>query len=236
MFKCLVFQNAKSFKFHDIVCDNYEVSIEFNYQECIKKISDSIVDVFIVDISNGTNDCGLLLNIIKCCKKNETSVICCIDQLNNNDFIITNDLYQAADCFIKSYNVDLIIKTLINLDLGKKDTVKNDDIDVVNQLLYQLGISNSVNGFYYLQAAIKMCLKNKKLLKGFNYGLYQNIAFDFNTTPSAVEKAIRKSIENAFNLSNASSFIYCFFKDIINNDKAKATNRQFILMCVQHLK
>ena len=235
MFNCLIFQDAKIFKFYNIICDNYEINTECSYHECIKKITNSGVDVFIIDITSIIIDRDFLLNIIKCCKKKEIIVVCCVDQLNN-DLIIINDLYQAADCFIKSNNLDLIIKTLINLDLSKKDIVKDEKIDEVHQLLYQLGISNSVNGFYYLQSAIIMCLKNKSLLKGFNCGLYQNIAFDFNTTPSAVEKAIRKSIENAFNYSNATSFIYCFFKDIINNDKAKATNRQFILMCVQYLK
>ena len=105
----------------------------------------------------------------------------------------------------------------------------------ITELLHTLGIPNSVQGFSYIQEAIANCYYHEDYKKGVTKYLYPLLALQHRTTAGAVEKSIRHAIELAFSHCDQTS-LYDFFKGTIRMDKAKATNSQFISMCVDYLK
>lgn len=65
-------------------------------------------------------------------------------------------------------------------------------------LLKKVGISPALLGYKYAKEAVKMVLEDDTVLDYVTKLLYPDIAKKFNSTASRVERAIRHSIERAF--------------------------------------
>lgn len=117
-------------------------------------------------------------------------------------------------------------------DKSKDD--KNLDSEIT-ELLHEIGVPAHIKGYMYLREAITMVYNNVEILGGITKILYPTIAKKFKTTSSRVERAIRHSIEVAWNRGNVDA-ISSIFAYTISYNKSKPTNSEFIAMIADKLR
>lgn len=115
-----------------------------------------------------------------------------------------------------------------------------------NDFDYAVKVSKSINDIVFLPLGMNIEHKGTKYLnhiiaiqlidseKDMKY-CYSYAAELFRTTPSAVEKAIRYSIEKAWEIGRP--FLqYYLFGNTIDPSKGKPTNKEFVSIALRHIK
>lgn len=154
-----------------------------------------------------------------------------------NQSIMQNALDLGAELFlIKPFSLNDLAsrikmiagtKTFVNGEYPKVDA-KDTEIEVTN-MLHEIGIPAHIKGYQYLRSAILYCVESPEILESITKGLYPMVAKLYQTTPSRVERAIRHSIEVAWDRGNV-DVLTRYFGYTINNNKGKPTNSEFIAM------
>lgn len=128
-------------------------------------------------------------------------------------------------------------RPLIDLKNVKNNFVRNNgniEAEITN-IIHEIGVPAHIKGYLYLREAIKMVIDNVELLSAVTKELYPNIAKEFNTTPSRVERAIRHAIEVAWSRGKVDT-INQLFGYTVHNTKGKPTNSEFIAMVSDKLR
>ena len=86
-----------------------------------------------------------------------------------------------------------------------------------------------------MRSAIMMVVENMELLNYITKQLYPEIAKQYSTTSSRVERAIRHSIEVAWNRGRPETMNE-IFGYTIDNGKGKPTNSEFIAMVADRVR
>lgn len=99
---------------------------------------------------------------------------------------------------------------------------------VVGRHLKNCGVSPANLGYKYILRAIELSIEDETILDHVTKRLYPEIARTYSTTASRVERAIRHSIETAFDIPEACEVIYKYFGNTVSSDCAKTTNSAFL--------
>lgn len=105
----------------------------------------------------------------------------------------------------------------------------------ISGLIREIGIPAHIKGYAYVRDAITLVLGNSDLLSAVTKELYPTVAKKHNTTSSRVERAIRHSIEVAWQRGNT-TMINSIFGATINSSKGKPTNSEFIAIISEKLR
>lgn len=97
----------------------------------------------------------------------------------------------------------------------------------ISELLINLGILPNIKGYRYTIEAVKILINDPNAIGAVTKVLYPKVGEIFNTTPAKTERAIRHSIEIAFNRGNAELLNKLF---VVPNTtgKSKPTNSEFL--------
>lgn len=106
---------------------------------------------------------------------------------------------------------------------------------LISEKLCDIGIPAHVMGYQYLKSAITRVVEDMTLINGITKTLYPDIAIEFRTTPSRVERAIRHAIEIAWSRGNAET-LNSIFGYTIDAMRGKPTNSEFIAMLAERLR
>jgi two-component system response regulator (stage 0 sporulation protein A) len=121
---------------------------------------------------------------------------------------------------------------VVALTKGKEEI----DLDIeITEILHEIGVPAHIKGYLYLREAISMVYNNIEILGSITKVLYPVVAKKFKTTSSRVERAIRHSIEVAWNRGNVDT-ISQIFSYTISYNKSKPTNSEFIAMIADKLR
>lgn len=205
-----------------------ELHFVFDSLECIHKLKKNHYDALVVQMGF---DQRCVSEILKTASEENVSVFCIFEQMNNEMMELLFS-YQVKYYFLGPVSFQEICNKLCEMK-GQKEKFNLSKKSA--ELLHTLGIPNSVQGYSYILDSIISCYYQEEYLKGITKRLYPMLASEHKTTPCAVEKSIRHAIEMAFSRSDQ-TFLYDFFKGTIRSDKAKATNSQFISMCVEYIR
>ncbi len=99
----------------------------------------------------------------------------------------------------------------------------------VTDLLHEMGVPAHIKGYQYLREAILMSVGEPGILDSITKLLYPDIAKQYQTTPSRVERAIRHAIEVAWNRGRTET-LYSVFGYTVNTSKGRPTNSEFIAL------
>ena len=106
---------------------------------------------------------------------------------------------------------------------------------LVTQMIHEIGVPAHIKGYLYLRTAILMAVKNMDVLNAVTKQLYPDIATEYGTTDTRVERAIRHAIEVAWERGNI-DMIHDLFGYTIQADKGKPTNSEFIVTIADKLR
>ena len=104
----------------------------------------------------------------------------------------------------------------------------------ISTIFISIGIPASIKGYGFLREGVKMAVENPSIINNITKELYPKIAEKFNTTPSKVERAIRHSIEVAFNKGRIEA-INSIFGVRVDIGTEKPTNSEFIALLADKL-
>lgn len=163
--------------------------------------------------------------------------------------VMTQFVSNFVNNRLNQLNVDYIImkpvdaKQLYQLILGMSAEKENEereghnaDLDSeITNILHEVGVPAHIKGYLYLREAILMVYDNVEVLGSVTKVLYPEIAINFHTTSSRVERAIRHAIEIAWVRGNVDA-ISDIFSYTISYNKSKPTNSEFIAMIADRLR
>jgi two-component system, response regulator, stage 0 sporulation protein A len=154
------------------------------------------------------------------------------------DYVTRQALALGADAyFMKPFDLDVFIKRL-RLLMGetrdeqsqKSKKLSDEELDVrVSEMLHKLAVAPHLKGYRYLKQAIISVVNDKGMLDSITHRIYPAIADMFDTTPPRVERAIRCTIENAWDRCRVETMEQVFGYSLDMN-KDKPSNSEFIAM------
>ncbi len=219
-----------------------------NGRELLKHLENESCDILLLDIFMPELDGVEILNQINSNSKYHRPKKVVMFTGFSNENIMARASKAGADYFIvKPVNLDNLQKTLISLlneennKKGNSFNLKEDKNSVVNldkeitDLLHEIGVPAHIKGYMYLRESITMVYNDIDILSGITKVLYPTVAKKYNTTSSRVERAIRHSIEVAWNRGNVDA-ISQIFSYTISYNKSKPTNSEFIAMIADKLR
>ncbi len=104
----------------------------------------------------------------------------------------------------------------------------------ISNIFISIGIPPHIKGYGYLREGIKMAVEDPAIINNVTKQLYPQIAERFSTTASKVERAIRHSIEVAWNRQRIDAINAVFgVRVYIGSDKP--TNSEFIALVADKL-
>ena len=101
----------------------------------------------------------------------------------------------------------------------------------ISILLSRMGISASIKGYHFIRKAVMMAVENQDVLVGITKGLYPDIAKQYKTTASKVERAIRHAIESVWKRTGRRLFEVAGYLPT-----EKPTNGQFIAALSEYFR
>lgn len=209
-------------------------------EECIRQLKGKHIDVLVLDMLLPKKDGLYVLEEIRQNNLDVDYIICITGYLS--EMFLSEMNHYGADYIIKKpFEVTDLMRRIhfclhyqseyvFHNELYQDDRCQNQQVEkIITELLHELGVPANLKGYKYLRHAIKETYRDVDLLNRVTKTLYPNIAIEFQTTPSRVERGIRHAIEVAWNRGNI-SVIHKIFGYTISMEKSKPTNSEFIAM------
>lgn len=116
--------------------------------------------------------------------------------------VFSNELTKkfVDSCLLKPQSGEQICKVIRKIALSRKmKDYKEIDIEkITTDILHDCAFAANSKGYYYCRSAIIMLVNNTELQNNMVRVVYPEVAKKFNTTAGAVERAIRHSIQRAW--------------------------------------
>ena len=106
---------------------------------------------------------------------------------------------------------------------------------LVTNIIHEIGVPAHIKGYQYLREAIIIAVNDMDVINAITKVLYPEVAKNFGTTPSRVERAIRHAIEVAWDRGDLDT-LQKFFGYTVSNTKGKPTNSEFIALIADRLQ
>lgn len=97
----------------------------------------------------------------------------------------------------------------------------------VTEIIHEIGVPAHIKGYKYLRDAVIRVVNSPDLVEAITKELYPQVAKEFSTTPSRVERAIRHAIEVAWDRGDLDTLQY-WFGYTVSSTKGKPTNSEFV--------
>lgn len=98
---------------------------------------------------------------------------------------------------------------------------------LTRDLLLEMGSPDHLVGHPYVVRAIVLIVEDRTYIDSITFGLYPQLAAQFDTTASRVERAIRHLVEVTWNRGDMAVLEH-YFGNTVSPDKGKPTNGEFL--------
>lgn len=106
---------------------------------------------------------------------------------------------------------------------------------IYTKYLIRLGFKANLKGYNYSRRALLMIHEDPDCINYITKRLYPQLAKEFNTTSSRVERAIRHAIETAWENGDM-ELIEEIFGYTVSKHKGKPTNSEFIALLADYIR
>lgn len=224
------------------------VGTVFDGEQALRAITSEQPDVVLLDIIMPQLDGLGVLERLQKIKLNKRPKMIIVSALSRDKITQRAIELGAIYYFIKPYSYPLILQRveelcamedqmtpqLFSRDGGVMSPQERIETTVISAM-QRIGIPPNLRGYVYLREAIIMVIRDLSLLNAVTKRLYPDIATQFETMPSRVERAIRHAIEVAWTRGDI-DVIQEYFGYTISSDRGKPTNSEFIAMIADHVK
>ncbi len=192
-------------------------------------------DVVLLDLIMPNKDGLYILEELKRQKIDENVIV--ITSFNSDDMIRRLSKYNIKYFLVKPFDFETLENRISDISCPYDESISNvSDIKIsLTRLLHELGVPSHIKGYEYIRYGILTLYKNPSIIGGITKELYPEIAENFNTSVSRVERAIRHAIEVSWNRGNI-DLMEEVFGHSVDYDKAKPTNSEFIVTLADKLK
>lgn len=162
----------------------------------------------------------------------------------SDDETISQILQKGVKYYImRPLNVSLLVSRVRELFSDSESAGVSDEREKrhiasldekISNIFISIGIPPHIKGYGYLREGIKMAVENPSIINNITKQLYPKIAEKFETTASKVERAIRHSIEVAWNRQRIDA-INAVFGVRVYIGTEKPTNSEFIALVADKL-
>ena len=97
----------------------------------------------------------------------------------------------------------------------------------IRRILLELGAPDHLVGHPYVIRAIQLVMSDRLYINSITFGLYPQLAVEFDTTPARVERAIRHLIEVTWARGDL-DILEKYFGNTVSASRGKPTNGEFI--------
>lgn len=97
----------------------------------------------------------------------------------------------------------------------------------IRRILLELGSPDHLVGHPYVIRAIQLVMSDRLYINSITFGLYPQLAVEFDTTPARVERAIRHLIEVTWARGDL-DILEKYFGNTVSASRGKPTNGEFI--------
>jgi two-component system response regulator (stage 0 sporulation protein A) len=104
----------------------------------------------------------------------------------------------------------------------------------ISGILRDIGVPAHILGYKYISEAVEVAVYDPNAINNITKSIYPHIAKAFSTTPSRVERAIRRAIETAWDRGDAET-LRGFFGHTVSSRRGRPTNSEFIAAVSVHL-
>ena len=209
------------------------LEVSNNALNCISYLSHNSCDLLIIDLMLSKIDGISVLQKLKQLNETAYKKVICMTSFNNPIISkLLNDL-EVTYCIKSPIDIDSFLSTI--------DSIINVDDKIINLskleneisiILKKTGISVNLNGYMYLRTAIILVYNDIEYFTQITKKLYPDIARQYSTTASRVEKSIRHAIKTAWNQDDGKKI-----NDILKRRNLfKPTNSEFIALIADNLR
>lgn len=144
---------------------------------------------------------------------------------------------QSGESFevVLMFHPEQVRNTTMGVSEELVPEITEDLEQVYSEYLNRLGFRANLKGYRYSRRACVMLHNDPEYINGITKRLYPDLAREFDTTPSRVERAIRHAIESAWSLGDV-ELIEDIFWYSVNHTKGKPTNSEFLAMLVDYIR
>ena len=97
----------------------------------------------------------------------------------------------------------------------------------IRRILLELGAPDHLVGHPYVIRAILLVIQDRVYINSITFGLYPQLAVEFDTTPARMERAIRHLIEVTWSRGDL-DILEKYFGNTVSASRGKPTNGEFI--------
>ena len=130
-------------------------------------------------------------------------------------------------CVTENEKDRAIIREEIRNYLRNLSTGSLDPEQEIRRILLELGAPDHLVGHPYVIRAILLVIGDRLYINNITFGLYPQLAVEFDTTPARVERAIRHLIEVTWCRGDL-DILEKYFGNTISASRGKPTNGEFI--------
>lgn len=217
------------------------LSKSYDGEDCISFLSNNQVDVLLLDLIMPHVD-GV--KIVEELKNLDIDTKIIIISAFGQEKTMSKLVNLGVDYFImKPFELpsleekimEVMSEELIVLGEKNKDVEKIKLETEITKILHEIGVPAHIKGYQYIREAIFRIYFDLELLGSVTKVLYPDIAKQYGTTSSRVERAIRHAIEVAWNRGSIEA-IDDIFGYTVSASKSKPTNSEFIAMIADKLR
>lgn len=204
-----------------------------NGLDCIESLKKNKVDILLLDLTMPKYDGLYVLDKI-ISNKIDVNIIL-------TTFSITDDVIKYVSnkgvsyIVLKPFDMKLLEERITSIYTETKIAIQNSLSTDISIILKNIGIPFHIKGYKYMTLAIKMLCHNPEYLGAITKVLYPEIAKEYSSTPTRVERAIRHSIEVAWSRGNKDYLQNIFGKDKYS-ESFRPTNSEFIATITNEVK
>lgn len=146
-------------------------------------------------------------------------------------------MVKPLDTAMLAERINRLVNSVTKKRFGLPQSVKESlDMEAqVTKMIHQIGVPAHIKGYQYLRSAIMMVINEPSMINSVTKALYPDVAKQYGTTSSRVERAIRHAIEVAWDRGDV-EVLNSFFGYTVQNSRGKPTNSEFIAMIADNLR
>ena len=197
-----------------------------NMESVLQSVINDEPDVVIVDFMMRNFD---VISLIQKLNNKLENIPCFIVKSDIKSEFIEKKLIENGISYIwySPYDKEQIY-SVINSLVGKEKSLHCIDAEkTVTDMMYFFGVPPHLKGYNYIRTGVLLNITNHNMISNVTKRLYPEIAKEYGTTPSRVERAIRTAIESTWSKISEEK-IESFFGYSFGRKCTKPTNSEFI--------